>query len=80
MFELKEVVPELISLILSLILSFLGVPSIIEIGIRTISIINNVLPYYMNTYYIIMLNILGWFITAEPILRILAYLRRREYF
>jgi len=77
--ELKGAIPELISFILSLILSALGMPSITNIGIMIISAINQAFPSSMNMLYIITLRLLGWFLTLDAILRIIIYFQRKEY-
>jgi hypothetical protein len=80
--ELKGAIPELISFILGLILSFLSVPSIIDIGIKLISTMNQAFPSTMSMMpilYIIALRILGWSVSIGAILRIIIHFQKREY-
>lgn len=80
--ELRGVIPELISFIFGLILSALGVPSIVDIGIMILMGMQNAFPSSPVNIplYIILLRVLGWFLTIDVILRIIIQFREREYF
>ena len=78
--ELRGVIPELVSFIFGLILSALGVPSITDIGIMIIAAFQQAYPTSYGGMYIVLLRLLGWFITIDAILRIVIHSRRGEYF
>jgi hypothetical protein len=78
--ELRGAIPELISFIIGLILSILGVPSITDIGIMIIQALQQTYPTWYGGMFMILLRLLGWFATIEVILRIFVQSRRQEYF
>ncbi len=78
--ELKGTIPELVSFIFSLILSALGVPSIVDVGILIIMKLQEVFPSSYNILSIIVLRVFGWFLTIDAILRIIIHFGRKEYF
>ena len=77
MVEISDFIPEILSFIFGLLLSLMGVPSIIEIGIMIITAIQEVLPSTYGSLYIMTLRFLGWFFTIEPVLRIIILLKDR---
>ena len=78
--EFRGAIPELISFIFSLILSVLGVPSVTDIRIRIIQVLQQTYPTWYGGMSLILLRLLGWFVTIEVILRIFIQFRRQEYF
>lgn len=78
--ELTGAIPELISFIFGLILSILGVPSITDIGIMIIQVLQQTYPTWYGGMFMILLRLLGWFATIEVIIRIFVQSRRQEYF
>lgn len=68
--ELRGAITELISFIVGLILSVLGVPSITDIGIMIVEALQQAYPTWYGGMYIILLRLLGWFVTIDAILRI----------
>lgn len=77
MVEISDIIPEILSFIIGLILFILGVPSVVEIGLMIVVAVHEVYPTTYGFLYIIMLRLLGWFITIEPILRIIFLVKDR---
>jgi hypothetical protein len=87
MVEFKDLIPEISSFVMGLILTASGVPSIADLGIIIISAFQNTMntmpnvpaqAYFISSTYIIALRILGAFLEIEFPLRIIIWFSRRR--
>jgi hypothetical protein len=86
--EAKDFIPEIVAFCLGLFLTFLGVPSVADLGIMIISAFQNAMStmpnvpeqaYFTANTSILLLRFLGAFAEIEVPLRILVwYLRRNQ--